>query len=901
MKKKNAFTLIELLAVIVILAIIALIAVPQIMKILNQARLKSAEDATYGMIKSTESFLASQILIEDSDDNDFEFICDSDGVCKDEKSESYVLDYKGKKITGGTIKVKDRKLIQVNEIIAFGFKCSKDYDEEIVHCTPLNGSEKPQEQTESLLKEGINCGAMTEENYDATAACYIENMNDFNGFRSLINEKNKDFTNKKVYLVRNLDFTGLNYEKIKTFNGNFYGNNKILSNITINENSDNTAIFEANSGTIEWLKINDLKIENSQSYTASLVGYNTGNIYGITLNNIDVTGGSYTAGLVGHTTNGVVSEILINGIILNGSSLGQIVGVREGNATVINSIVTNSTSSAGNAGWSQYGNNVPGFINPHENLSILSYDKVVDTYINGDDNANGYYFDYSDLGGLEVKNVKDSPLEFNLQGEGTESNPYIISNVEEWKQATLRGNETDVHFKVTKDIDFKNKFYPFNTFNGNINGYGHTLSNINTYDESPYVGLFSRNNGTIEWITINNLKIENTQNYTAGLVGYNTGNIYGITLNNVDVTGGRYTAGLVGYTNNGEVSETLINGIALNGSNLGQIVGVREGNATVINSIVMNSTSSASLVGWSQYGNNVPGFINPHENLSILTYDKIVDTYINGDENDNGYYFDYSSNGNMEVKCIINSPLNFNLSGNGTESNPYKITSINDWKKATLKGNESNIYFEITQNLDFNNDKKFYPFNTFNGNLNGNGHTLSNIDIYDENAYAGIFSINSGTIEWLKIDNLKIESTKSYTSGLVGNNSGNVFGISLSNVNITGSDYTAGFVGYTSSGNASDLLIDGITINGSRIGQAVGTREGSGVVQNVVVKNSNSSSGLAGWSQYGNSIPGIVNPSSAMTLEQYNNKVNTSISGDTDSNGYYFDFDSSNNLIIKKV
>ena len=46
MKKKNrGFTLIELLAVIVILAIIALIAVPQVIKILNKARLSSAEDS----------------------------------------------------------------------------------------------------------------------------------------------------------------------------------------------------------------------------------------------------------------------------------------------------------------------------------------------------------------------------------------------------------------------------------------------------------------------------------------------------------------------------------------------------------------------------------------------------------------------------------------------------------------------------------------------------------------------------------------------------------------------------------------------------------------------------------------------------------------------------------------
>ena len=53
---KKGFTLIELLAVIVILAIIALIAVPQVIKILNKARLSSAEDSAYGIVKSAEIY-----------------------------------------------------------------------------------------------------------------------------------------------------------------------------------------------------------------------------------------------------------------------------------------------------------------------------------------------------------------------------------------------------------------------------------------------------------------------------------------------------------------------------------------------------------------------------------------------------------------------------------------------------------------------------------------------------------------------------------------------------------------------------------------------------------------------------------------------------------------------------
>ena len=42
MKENKGFTLIELLSVIVILAVIALIAIPQVIKILNKARISAA-------------------------------------------------------------------------------------------------------------------------------------------------------------------------------------------------------------------------------------------------------------------------------------------------------------------------------------------------------------------------------------------------------------------------------------------------------------------------------------------------------------------------------------------------------------------------------------------------------------------------------------------------------------------------------------------------------------------------------------------------------------------------------------------------------------------------------------------------------------------------------------------
>ena len=67
MKKKNGFTLVELLAVIVILAIILVIAVPQIMNTIKDARKGSFESSAKLIASNAETYwLTKQTLGETS-------------------------------------------------------------------------------------------------------------------------------------------------------------------------------------------------------------------------------------------------------------------------------------------------------------------------------------------------------------------------------------------------------------------------------------------------------------------------------------------------------------------------------------------------------------------------------------------------------------------------------------------------------------------------------------------------------------------------------------------------------------------------------------------------------------------------------------------------------------------
>ena len=131
-KKRNGFTLIELLAVIVILAVIALIAVPQVIKILNKTRLSAAEDSTYGIVKSAESYVANFMLENTGTfpNSDVEFECSSDGCTlttdlSDYETEKLTsLDFKGTKPSSGNITISNNGTnIITTDLVINGYVC----------------------------------------------------------------------------------------------------------------------------------------------------------------------------------------------------------------------------------------------------------------------------------------------------------------------------------------------------------------------------------------------------------------------------------------------------------------------------------------------------------------------------------------------------------------------------------------------------------------------------------------------------------------------------------------------------------------------------------------------------------------------------------------------------------
>lgn len=180
----------------------------------------------------------------------------------------------------------------------------------------------------------------------------------------------------------------------------------------------------------------------------------------------------------------------------------------------------------------------------------------------------------------------------DLEGDGSESNPYLITNVTELQAMSA---ELDSHYKLANDIDAaptrewndKAGFEPVgdchdhafsgpcqeDTFTGSFDGDGHTIDGLYlNHDDSIDVALFG---------------------------GVTAGTIENVHLMNVDITseypgdGGFtvYTGGLVGYNLGGEIQNVSVEGSIVSENNGGMIVGANGGGT------IRNASSSGSITG----------------------------------------------------------------------------------------------------------------------------------------------------------------------------------------------------------------------------------------------------------------------------------------------------------------
>ena len=119
-KKKKAFTLIELLAVIIILAIISLIVTVSIGRLIDNARKETYKESVRGIIRSAELYMGKYVLANHKDPvYPIVFTCDGN-TCSNGADK---LDFNGEVPKSGTITLINHKLVKA-EYLSSGKYCA---------------------------------------------------------------------------------------------------------------------------------------------------------------------------------------------------------------------------------------------------------------------------------------------------------------------------------------------------------------------------------------------------------------------------------------------------------------------------------------------------------------------------------------------------------------------------------------------------------------------------------------------------------------------------------------------------------------------------------------------------------------------------------------------------------
>ncbi len=977
MKNKKGFTLIELLAVIIILAIIALVAIPIILNMIENGRKAAAKDTAYGYIDAIEySMGLSDINAEGYTDINIPDNNDEHEFYTVEEIQEQNIKVKGKVPESGVVVIKNRKVTSASLCIG---KYKADYDGREVRVTKSSdctGVEEEEEQ-EVVIPDETPCVLATETK-DNKEYYYIDSVEDMYAFAASVNGGNS-YSGKVVELRNSLDFSGYTSNKVCTdndnasgftpigtsdhpFSGTFEGGAKTISNLTINRSSsDNVGLFGyTSSANLKGITISNLNVKG-KNYVSGIVGYKFGGtISDVIVESATVEGNSRVSLAIGETvgnysTRGTDSNILVkNGTVKANTYGAAVIGEVGGYATSSNLLVEQATVTAtsgalvtgntneyvtniGASVKAKYNNETGTFA--ENNIDDLNYYETfgLDTYIGGDNNTNGYYFDYNNKNNVVLKKVDSSSFELTMTKD--ENGYYPIKNIKEWRLATANLSKK---YKITKDLDFKNKkFYMMgsttNPFTGSFDGGTKTISNVTiNATGGNNIGLFGyTSKATLKGIVIDNITIKGNNN-VGGIVGNKyAGTLKDVVVKNAKITGESNVSLAIGrtvgdYSNRGQDENILIKNGTVKANTYGaSAVGKVDDYITVTGVIVeqakVTANSGAIVTGntneyvtktsystKAKYNNESNGF--PESDINDINYYETVglDTWIAGDNNSTGYVFDYDDNKNVVLKAVDN----FSLTMEKDSNNYYLITNEDEWKLATA--NLSGKY-KLTKNLNFENNN-FYMMgsanNAYTGSFDGGAKTISNVTINATKGNdIGVFGyISKAALKGIVVDNVTIKGNN-YVGGIVGYNYASSLNEALvKSANITGNTEVAGVIGinsgdYSNRGQVNNILVKNATVKANDRGAGImGFLDFYSYNSNAIVENATitatSGAAISGYnyqnsfsnSYYSNQVKfngdtqtNGFDSSNIDNLSYYKDKIETKLNGDNNNTGYFFD------------
>ena len=654
---------------------------------------------------------------------------------------------------------------------------------------------------------------------------------------------------KDAYFINNTD--DWNVFATAVNNGNTYADKLVVlgADITVSQkigNSDTNKFF---SGTFDG---------NGHTVTANIKGMALFNlIKGATIKNLTVagtiTGGIHTAGVVGYSlgSGNKIENCIVTATINGGTHIGGVLGHGCNSDIVIDNCVFKGLLNGGDIakgvffGWGDDGGaksvtNCLYIMQNDQNKDYLDLANlnagsvsVVNCYKTADIGTYGTLAyltkpsDYSFIEKTAIDGTKFYVIAM-LSGSGTEQNPYIINNKNDWNsfanlvsKKIMNGGKTyeGEYVKLNADITVSQKAGDSDKevfFAGTFDGDGHTVTATIKDENKAGMALFN----LIKGATIKNLTVAGTITggiHTAGVVGYSLGS--GNKIENCIVTatinGGTHIGGILGH-GAAEIDNCVFKGM-LNGGTIAIGVflgwGYGENTMSVTNSLyIMQKNQEKQKLDLVKLFNGSATVTDSYKTADIGTYGTLA------------YLTKPSDFSTIEMTAVDGTKF-YVLglpSGSGTEADPYIINNEKDWISFAnlVSENDENLvktyegeYLKL--NADISVSQKIgdsAKSKIFSGTFDGNRHTIT-ATIKDENklGMALFHQIKGATIK-----NLTVAGSITgggHAAGIVGSSigSGNKILNCIVTATINGGTHIGGILGH---GCTSDIVIDNCVFKG---------------------------------------------------------------------------------------
>ncbi|ARN57167.1 GLUG motif-containing protein [Sedimentisphaera salicampi] len=681
---------------------------------------------------------------------------------------------------------------------------------------------------------------------------------------------------KYFVLTNDIDMQGINYYPITTFSGSFDGSGFKVFNLEISSEEIGLHSQLGVFGNIDGGEVRNLGIENADitggDDSEALGGLCGANLEG-TIENCyatgSVSGGNYSnflGGLCGVNVEGTIESCYAISSVSGKEDAGGLCGYNIGGT------ITNCYA-AGSVSGDDYSRNLGGLcgVNGYGTIENSFWDKEasgISTSAGGRpkttaqmkssatfagwndgswtiDEGNDYpRLAWENDGGSVI--TTDYPAR-TYSGEGTQENPFEISDSQDLVCLSNRLPDWDKYFVLTNDIDMQGIiYYPITIFSGSFDGSGFKVFNLEIRSEE--IGLHSQLGvfGKIDDGEVHNLGIEDADitgsddaDYIGGLCGHNRGTITNCYAAG-SVSGDDYLGGLCGRNSSGTITNCYATGSVSGGYTsgyLGGLCGENEG-GTIGNCYATGSVSGDGYLG-GLCGRNYEGTISncfwDKEASGISTSDGgtgLTTAQMQTQSTFTGSGWDFAgeeANGSDEVWFMTAGEypeLRWQVQeqGGGTINNPYQISTPDHLEAVN---NDLSAHYVLTNDIDLSGrsyDRSVIAPDTdytdsapdtdytgsdfsgtaFSGSFDGAGYKILNLTVDTTNVteeyprYLGLFGkIDDGEVHNLGIENADITGggDSRYLGGLCGGNLEGTIENCYATGSVSGYDYLGGLCG----------------------------------------------------------------------------------------------------------